>query len=173
MYAPRCGSPQLLQLNDTPPALAADPDTTTEEGDTTMKKGNSGSKQGKGGDSPSQLIDARIKELGDWRGETLARVRTLIKQADPEVVEEWKWRGVPVWSHAGIICTGETYKNVVKMTFAKGASLEDPSGLFNSSLEGNTRRAIDFHEGDEIDEKALKVLIRAAVALNTSSAGQA
>jgi hypothetical protein len=160
-------------LNDTPPALAADPDTTTEEGDTTMKKGNSGSKQGKGGDSPSQLIDARIKELGDWRGETLARVRTLIKQADPEVVEEWKWRGVPVWSHAGIICTGETYKNVVKMTFAKGASLEDPSGLFNSSLEGNTRRAIDFHEGDEIDEKALKVLIRAAVALNTSSAGQA
>ena len=119
-------------------------------------------------DSPSQLIDARIKELSDWRGETLARVRTLIKQADPEVVEEWKWRGVPVWSHAGIICTGETYKNAVKMTFAKGASLEDPSGLFNSSLEGNTRRAIDFHEGDKIDEKALKALIRAAVALNTS-----
>ena len=104
------------------------------------------------GDSPSRLIDARIKELGDWRGETLARVRTLIKQADPEVVEEWKWRGVPVWSHAGIICTGETYKAVVKMTFAKGASLEDPAGLFNSSLEGNIRRAIDFHEGDEIDE---------------------
>jgi hypothetical protein len=129
---------------------------------TTMKK------RGSGGDSPSQLIDARIKELSDWRGETLARVRTLIKQADPEVVEEWKWRGVPVWSHAGIICTGETYKNVVKMTFAKGASLEDPSGLFNSSLEGNTRRAIDFHEGDKIDEKALKALIRAAVALNTS-----
>ena len=128
----------------------------------------SGSKEGKGGDSPSQLIDARIKELSDWRGETLARVRILIKQADPEVVEEWKWRGVPVWSHAGIICTGETYKNVVKMTFAKGASLEDPSGLFNSSLEGNTRRAIDFHEGDKIDEKALKALIRAAVALNTS-----
>jgi hypothetical protein len=126
-------------------------------------------KEGGGGDSPSQLIDARINELSDWRGETLARVRVLIKQADPEVVEEWKWRGVPVWSHAGIICTGETYKNVVKMTFAKGASLEDPSGLFNSSLEGNTRRAIDFHEGDKIDEKALKALIRAAVALNTSA----
>ncbi len=133
-----------------------------------MKKAKSGSKEAKAGDSPSQLIDARIKELSDWRGETLARVRILIKQADPEVVEEWKWRGVPVWSHAGIICTGETYKNVVKMTFAKGASLEDPSGLFNSSLEGNTRRAIDFHEGDKIDEKALKALIRAAVALNTS-----
>ena len=133
---------------------------------TTMKK--NGSKEGKGGGSPSQLIDARIKELNDWRGETLARVRMLIRQADPEVVEEWKWRGVPVWSHAGIICTGETYKNVVKMTFAKGASLEDPSGLFNSSLEGNTRRAIDFHEGEEIDERALKALIRAAVALNTS-----
>src|SRR5680860_325896 len=132
----------------------------------TTKK--SGSKEGKGGDSPSQLIDARIKELSDWRGETLARVRMLIKQADPEVVEEWKWRGVPVWSHAGIICTSETYKNVVKMTFAKGAALEDPSGVFNSSLEGNTRRAIDFHEGDKIDEKALKALIRAAVALNTS-----
>jgi hypothetical protein len=135
----------------------------------TMKKRKSSSKEG--GDSPSQLIDARIKELGDWRGETLARVRSLIKQADPEVVEEWKWRGVPVWYHAGMICTGETYKNYVKMTFAKGASLEDPSGLFNSSLEGNTRRAIDFHEGDRIDEKALKALIRAAVALNTSSAG--
>ena len=133
-----------------------------------MKKSKSSSKEGKGGDSPSQLIDARIKELSDWRGETLARVRILIKQADPEVVEEWKWGGVPVWSHAGIICTGETYKNVVKLTFAKGASLEDPSGLFNSSLEGNTRRAIDFHEGDKIDEKALKALIRAAVALNTS-----
>ena len=118
--------------------------------------------------SPSQLIDARIKELNDWRGETLARVRILAKQADPEVVEEWKWRGVPVWSHDGLICTGETYKNVVKMTFAKGASLDDPSGLFNSSLEGNTRRAIDFHEGDKIDEKALKALIRAAVTLNTS-----
>src|SRR5512145_2188311 len=130
----------------------------------TVKKSNATD----GGESPSRLIDARIKELGDWRGEALARVRTLIKQADPEVVEEWKWRGVPVWSHAGIICTGETYKTVVKMTFAKGASLEDPSGLFNSSLEGNTRRAIDFHEGDKIDEKALKALIRAAVALNTS-----
>jgi hypothetical protein len=133
-----------------------------------MKAGKSGSKHAKG-ESPSQLIDARIRELGDWRGETLARVRILVKQADPEVVEEWKWRGVPVWSHAGIICTGETYKNVVKMTFAKGASLEDPSGLFNSSLEGNTRRAIDFHEGDEIDEQALKDLIRAAVTLNRSS----
>jgi len=145
---------------------------------TTMKKKKSGSKAGNGGDSPSQLIDARIKELSDWRGQTLARVRTLIKQADPEVVEELKWAkptnpgGVPVWSHAGIICTGETYKNVVKMTFARGASLEDPSGLFNSSLEGNTRRAIDFHEGDKIDEKALQALIRAAVALNTSSAAQ-
>ena len=135
-----------------------------------MKK--SGVKEGSRGGSPSQLIDARIKELGDWRGETLARIRTLIKHADPEVVEEWKWRGVPVWSHAGMICTGETYKNVVKMTFAKGASLDDPLGLFNSSLEGNTRRAIDFHEGDTIDEKALKALIRAAVALNTSSAAQ-
>jgi hypothetical protein len=117
----------------------------------------------------SELIDARINELSDWRGETLARIRMLIQQADPEVVEEWKWRGVPVWSHAGIICTGETYKSAVKMTFAKGASLEDPSGLFNSSLEGNTRRAIDFHEGDKIDEGALKALIRAAVVLNTSS----
>jgi len=135
---------------------------------TTMKKSKSGAKEGKGGDSPSQLIDARIKELSDWRGEMLARVRILIKQADPEVVEEWKWRGVPVWEHAGIICTGETYKAVVKLTFAKGAALEDPSGLFNSSLEGNTRRAIDFHEGDKIDEKALKALIRAAVALNMS-----
>ena len=134
---------------------------------TTMKKRTSGSKAGKGGNSPSQLIDTRIKALSDWRGEALARVRTLIKQADPEVVEEWKWRGVPVRSHAGIICTGETYKNVVKMTFAQGASLEDPSGLFNSSLEGNARRAIDFHKGDKIDEKALKALIRAAVALNT------
>jgi hypothetical protein len=135
---------------------------------TTNKKTKSDSNEGKGGDSPSQLIDARIRELGDWRGETLAQVRILIRQADPEVVEEWKWRGVPVWSHAGIICTGETYKDAVKMTFAKGASLEDPSGLFNSSLEGNTRRAIDFHEGDKIDEKALKALIRAAVALNIS-----
>jgi hypothetical protein len=133
-----------------------------------VKKSKSGSKEGSGGESPSRLIDARVEELSDWRGETLARVRSLIKQADPEVVEEWKWRGVPVWEHAGIICTGETYKNVVKMTFAKGASLEDPSGLFNSSLEGNTRRAIDLHEGDKIDEKALQALIRAAVALNTS-----
>jgi hypothetical protein len=133
-----------------------------------MKKGSS--KEGKEGASPSQLIDARIEELGDWRGETLARVRSLIKQADPEAVEEWKWRGVPVWYHGGMICTGETYKSHVKMTFAKGASLEDPSGLFNSSLEGNTRRAIDFHEGDKIDGKALKALVRAAVALNTSSA---
>src|SRR5437870_4571004 len=121
-----------------------------------MKMIKSGSKERNRGDSPSQLIDARIKELGDWRGETLARVRVLIKQTDPEVVEEWKWRGVPVWSHAGIICTGETYKDVVKLTFAKGASLEDPSGIFNSSLAGNTRRAIDFHEDDNIDEKALK-----------------
>jgi hypothetical protein len=119
--------------------------------------------------SPSQLIDGRIKELGDWRGATLARIRALIKAADPEVVEEWKWRGVPVWEHAGIICTGETYKSVVKMTFAKGASLDDPSGLFNSSLEGNTRRAIDVHEGEELDGQALKELVRAAVALNTAS----
>lgn len=133
-----------------------------------MKKSKGGSKEAEGEGSASRLIDARIEELGDWRGETLARIRALIREADPEVVEEWKWRGVPVWSHAGIICTGETYKNAVKMTFAKGASLEDPSGLFNSSLEGNTRRAIDFHEGDEIDGKALKALIRAAVALNLS-----
>ncbi len=119
-------------------------------------------------DSPSQLIDARIKELGDWRGETLARVRELIRQTDPEVVEEWKWRGVPVWSHAGIICTGETYKAAVKLTFAKGASLDDPKGLFNSSLEGNTRRAIDIHEGEQIDEAALADLVRAAIALNTA-----
>jgi hypothetical protein len=140
---------------------------------TTMKKRKSGSKAEKGGGSPSQLIDARIKELSDWRGESLARVRILIKEADPEVVEEWKWvkpssPGTPVWSHNGIICTGETYKDKVKLTFAKGASLPDPSGLFTSSLEGNTRRAIDFHEGDKIDEKALQALIRAAVALNTS-----
>src|SRR3954451_6500956 len=119
-------------------------------------------------ESPSRLIDARIKELDDWRGKTLSRVRALIKQADPEVVEEWKWRGVPVWSHDGLICTGETYKSVVKLTFLKGASLEDPSGLFNSSLEGNTRRAIDIHEGEEIDQDALKALIRAAVELNES-----
>ena len=122
------------------------------------------------GDSPSRLIDARIGEMGDWRGKMLAHLRALIKQTDPKVVEEWKWRGVPVWSHDGIICTGETYKSVVKLTFAKGASLKDPSGLFNASLEGNARRAIDFHEGDEIDEDAFKTLIRAAAALNTSSA---
>jgi hypothetical protein len=120
--------------------------------------------------SPSQLIDARIKELGDWRGKMLSRLRTLVKQAVPEVVEEWKWRGVPVWSHDGLICTGETYKTVVKMTFAKGAALKDPSCLFNSSLEGNTRRAIDFHEGAKIDEKALKTLVRAAVTLNKPKA---
>jgi len=118
--------------------------------------------------SASELIDARIRELDDWRGETLARIRALVKAADPDVVEEWKWRGTPVWSHDGILCTGETYKSVVKMTFARGASLDDPAGLFNSSLEGNTRRAIDFHEGDEIDEDALKALVRAAVQLNTS-----
>jgi hypothetical protein len=139
-------------------------------------KSKTASKEGKGRDNPSQLIDARIAALSDWRGETLARVRSLIREADPEVVEEVKWRkpsnsvlGVPVWEHAGIICTGETYKSVVKLTFAKGASLKDPSGLFNASLEGNVRRAIDIHEGDEIDEKALRALIRAAVALNISA----
>jgi hypothetical protein len=144
--------------------------------DSSMKKSKSGSQEGKGEDSPSRLIDTRIAALSDWRGETLARVRALIKQADPEVVEEVKWRkpsnsmlGVPVWEHDGMICTGETYKAAVKLTFAKGAALEDPSRLFNSSLEGGTRRAIDFHEGDKIDEKALKALIRAAVALNTSA----
>jgi hypothetical protein len=120
--------------------------------------------------SPSQMIDARIKELGDWRGQMLSRLRNLVKEADSEVVEEWKWRGVPVWYHDGMICTGETYKSVVKMTFAKGAALKDPSGLFNSSLEGNTRRAIDFHEGENIDEKAFKTLVRAAVGLNQSKA---
>jgi hypothetical protein len=120
--------------------------------------------------SPSQRIDARIKELNDWRGETLARARSLIKEAAPEAVEEWKWRGVPVWSHGGIICTGETYKSAVKLTFAKGAALEDPNGLFNSSLDGNTRRAIDIHEGEAIDDEALKALVRAAAALNTSKA---
>ena len=140
-----------------------------------MKQSENGSKEGKG-DSPSQLIDARIEELGDWRGETLARLRSLIREADPEVVEEVKWRkpsnsmsGVPVWEHAGIICTGETYKDKVKLTFARGASLEEPSGLFNASLEGNVRRAIDFHEDDKIDEEALKALVRAAVALNISA----
>ena len=135
---------------------------------TTINKSKSASNEGKGEASPSQLIDARIKELSDWRGETLARVRKLIKQADAQVVEAWKWRGVPVWEHDGIICTGETYKAVVKLTFAKGAALADPAGLFNSSLDGNVRRAIDIHEGDRIDEKALQALIRAAVALNTS-----
>jgi len=130
-----------------------------------MKK--SGSRETK---SASQLIDARIRELGDWRGKMLSRLRTLVKEADPEVVEEWKWRGVPVWSHDGLICTGETYKNVVKMTFAKGAALQDAAGLFNSSLDGNTRRAIDFHEGETIDGEALKTLVRAAVTLNKSKA---
>ncbi len=121
-------------------------------------------------ESPSQLIDERIEELGDWRGEMLSQLRSFVKEADPGVVEEWKWRGVPVWSHNGMICTGETYKNVVKLTFAKGAALKDPSGLFNSSLDGNTRRAIDFHEGEKIDEKAFKTLVPAAVTLNTSKA---
>jgi hypothetical protein len=130
-----------------------------------MTKAKNGEKDG---ESPSQLIDARIAELGDWRGETLARIRKLIKEADPDVIEDWKWRGVPVWYHAGMLCTAETYKNVVKMTFAKGTSLDDPSSLFNSSLDGNTRRALDIHENDKINEKALKTLIRAAVALNTS-----
>ena len=133
---------------------------------TTMKKSKSGLQQAKGGDTPSRQIDARIKELGDWRGATLARVRNLIKEACPDVVEEWKWRGVPVWERAGIICTGETYKAVVKLTFANGASLADSSGLFNSSLEGNMRRAIDIHDGDKIDERALKNLVRAAVDYN-------
>jgi len=130
------------------------------------QKGKSPSQKSPSQRSPSRLIDARIKELGDWRGEMLGRLRSLVKEADPDVVEEWKWRGVPVWSHDGLICTGETYKSVVKMTFAKGAALKDPSRLFNSSLEGNVRRAIDFREGEEIDERALKDLIRAAVALN-------
>jgi hypothetical protein len=135
-----------------------------------MEPGDMKKSRSKRAESPSELMDARIEDLGDWRGEMLSRLRALIKEADPEVAEEWKWRGTPVWSHNGLICTGETYKNVVKMTFAKGASLTDPSGLFNSSLEGNVRRAIDFHEGDKLDEEALKALIRAAVALNKSSA---
>jgi hypothetical protein len=145
---------------------------------TTVKKTKPASKEGIGSDSPSQLIDAKIKKLGDWRGETLARVRKLIRDADPDVVEAVKWRkpsnpmGVPVWEHVGIICTGETYKDKVKLTFAHGAALKDPSGLFNSSLDGNVRRAIDFHEGDKFDDKALKALIRAAVVLNTSKAAQ-
>lgn len=137
---------------------------------TRMKKAKSAATKAKEGTSPSRLIDARIKELGDWRGDVLARVRALIKAADSEVIEEWKWRGVPVWEHGGIICTGETYKAAVKLTFAKGASLADPSHLFNSSLEGNTRRAIDIHEGEKINEAAFKALIRAAVTLNTSKA---
>jgi hypothetical protein len=137
-----------------------------------MKKMSTKKIEGGGKESASRLIDAKIKELNDWRGVTLARVRAIIKEADPDVVEEWKWGNVPVWSHAGIICTGETYKSVVKTTFAKGAALDDPSGLFNSSLEGNTRRAIDFGEGDVIDEPALKALVRSAVALNMSSAAE-
>jgi hypothetical protein len=137
---------------------------TTKEATTIMKRTNGET----GGASPSELIDGRIKELGDWRGDMLARIRKLVKQADPGVVEEWKWRGVPTWEHDGIICTGETYKQVVKLTFAKGASLDDPSGMFNSSLEGNVRRAIDFREGEKIDEKAFKALVRAAVELNES-----
>jgi len=136
-----------------------------DKGETAMNTSGSQS-----GESPAQLIDARINELGDWRGTMLSRLRALVKEADPEIVEEWKWRGVPVWSHQGLICTGETYKHVVKMTFAKGAALEDPSGLFNASLDGNTRRAIDFHEGEQIDEEALRTLVRAAVTLNTSRA---
>ena len=135
-----------------------------------MKKSGSQKSKSSSEKSPSQLIDARIKELGDWRGQMVGLLRALVKEADPEVVEEWKWRGVPVWSHDGLICTGETYKNIVKMTFAKGAALKDPSGLFNASLEGNTRRAIDFHEGTKINEEALKALIRAAVTLNKSRA---
>jgi hypothetical protein len=157
----------------------SDTQVTDGRATTAMKKTKSSAKEGKAGASPSQLIDARIAALGDWRGETLARVRKLIREADPQVVEAVKWRkpsnamlGVPVWEHDGIICTGETYKAVVKLTFAKGASLEDPAGLFNSSLEGNMRRAIDIHEGDKIDAKALQALIRAAVALNTSSAAR-
>jgi len=145
---------------------------TTKKGTASMKNERSSLKKAGGADDPSRLIDARIRELGDWRGETLARIRALIGKAIPDVVEEWKWRGVPVWYHAGMICTGETYRNAVKMTFAKGAALDDPCGLFNASLEGNTRRAIDFHENDRIDEKALTALIRAAAALNTSKAGQ-
>jgi hypothetical protein len=138
-----------------------------------MKMTKSGSKEGKGGDSPSQLIDARIKELSDWRGETLARIRILIKQADPEITEEWKWMGTPVWSHHGIVCTGETYTKVVKLTFARGARIPDPSRLFNSSLEGNTRRAIDIHEGVKVDARRFKALVKAAVAQNGPPAKKA
>jgi hypothetical protein len=163
--APPVGSPlQARRGRGNPGARAA-----TNVKARVMTKMDNGAGEGGDGDSPSRLIDARIEALGDWRGETLARIRTLIREADPEVVEEWKWRGVPVWSHGGIICTGETYKNVVKTTFAKGASLEDPSGLFNSSLEGNVRRAIDFHEGEEVDETAFIALIRAAAALNLAT----
>jgi hypothetical protein len=149
-------------------STAAKKTSTTKVAKKAVKKTAAKPAAAKAGGSPSAMIDGRIKELGDWRGEMLARVRALIKQADPEVIEEWKWRGVPVWEHAGIICTGETYKSVVKLTFAKGASLDDPSRLFNSSLEGNMRRAIDIPEGGKIDEKALKALIRAAVTLNVS-----
>ena len=148
-------------------------DDNPDESDNPMKKSKSAATKAKEANSPSRLIDARIKELGDWRGATLARVRALIREADLDVIEEWKWRGVPVWEHAGIICTGETYKAVVKLTFAKGAALKDPSRLFNSSLEGNTRRAIDIHEDDKIDAKALQGLIRAAVALNTAKSAAA
>jgi hypothetical protein len=142
--------------------------TSMKRATTPAKKAKSADTEAKGGEAASRLIDTRIKELGDWRGEMLERLRALIREADPDVVEEWKWRGVPVWSHDGLICTGETYKAVVKMTFAKGAALKDPSRLFNSSLEGNTRRAIDVHEGETINAEALKTLIRAAVALNKS-----
>jgi hypothetical protein len=160
-------TPKKTMPKKTTPKKTTPKKTTSQS---TIKK-KIGSKED-GGNSPSKLIDARIEELGDWRGETLARIRLLIKQAVPDVVEEWKWRGVPVWYHAGMICTGEAYKNVVKVTFAKGAALEDPAGLFNASLEGNTRRAIDFHRGEKINEKALKALIRAAVALNASKGTQ-
>jgi hypothetical protein len=152
------------------PAAAKAKTSNSPSGGAQGEAGNMKKSRSERAESASELIDARIEELGDWRGEMLSRLRALIKEADPEVAEDWKWRGTPVWSHNGLICTGETYKNVVKMTFAKGASLKDPSGLFNSSLEGNTRRAIDFHEGDKLDEEALKTLIRAAVALNKSSA---
>ena len=153
-------------MREKQPATVRRETSTIQKAATNMSKAKSDSAETRSEASASTLIDAKIKELGDWRGETLARVRALIKQAVPDVVEEVKWRGVPVWSHGGIICTGETYKTAVKMTFAKGAKLEDPSGLFNASLEGNTRRAIDIHDGDKIDEKALKALVRAATALN-------
>lgn len=156
-------------MSRTPTRTSATAKGAAKQKDVRMKKSECDPKQGTDGDSPARRIDARIEELGDWRGATLARVRMLVKEADPEIVEEWKWRGVPVWSRAGIVCTGETYKSAVKMTFAKGAALEDPAGLFNASLDGNTRRAIDFHDGDRIDEKALKALVRAAVALNLSA----